>query len=107
MGRCFWRLRLFLFGTEPLHQDAATLAVGHEAGALVRSRFIRGLEVITPGAAIGSAQGRIVLAPGMAAARAAGRLFGARVALAPPRRSGVVAVPLHSALVVAVSSCEA
>src|SRR5260370_41706232 len=82
-GRCFCRLRLFLFRAEPLQQDAATLAVGHKAGALVRPRLVRDLEVIAPGAAIGSAQGRIVLAPGIAAARAPGRLFRAFVALAP------------------------
>src|SRR5712671_1317952 len=92
MGRCFCGLRLFLFRTEPLHQDAATLAVGREAGALVRPRLVRDLEVITPGAAIGSAQGRIILAPGVAAARAPGRLFGALVALAPAQRAAVVAV---------------
>jgi len=92
MGRCFCRLRLFLFRTEPLHQDAATLAVGHKAGALVRPRLVRDLEVIAPGAAIGSAQGRIVLAPGIAAARTAGRLFGTLVALAPAQWPAVVAV---------------
>jgi len=104
MGRCFGRLWLFLFGTEPLHQDAAALAVGHKAGALVRPRLVRDLEVIPPGTAIGSAQGGIVLAPGMAAARTAGRLFGA---LAPAQWAALVAVAASEGMFAAAALVRA
>src|SRR5579883_700354 len=90
-GRRFCGLRFVLFRAEPLHQDAATPPVSQKAGALVRPRLARNLEVIAPGAAVGSAQGRIVLAPGVAAARAA-RLFGAGVALGAAQRPAAVAV---------------
>lgn len=81
--RCFYELGLILFRAEPLDQDATTFAVSQKAGAPVRPRLVRNFDVFTPRAAIGSAQGRIVLAPGMATAWAAGRLFGAFAALAP------------------------
>src|SRR5260370_10210421 len=107
LGRCFCRLPLFLFRAEPLYQDAATLAVGHEAGALVRPRFVRDLEVIAPGAAIGSAQRRIVLAPGMAAARTAGRLFGALIALTFAQWAPVVAIAASGGLFAAAALVRA
>jgi hypothetical protein len=85
-------LRPFFFRAEPLYENAATLPVGHKARALVRPVLVRNLEVVTPGAPIGSAKRGIVLAPGMAAARTTGRLLGAFVALAPAHWATVVAV---------------
>jgi hypothetical protein len=75
----------------------ATLPVGHKAGALVRPRFVRNLKIVAPRSAIGSAQRRIVLAPGMAAARAAGRLFSAFASFAPAQRPLVTLASSESA----------
>src|SRR5258707_6204992 len=98
--RCRGGFRLLLFRAEPLHQDAAALFVGQQAGALVGPHLVRDLEFLTPRASIGSAQGGIVLTPGMTAARATGRLFGAVVALAAgfAVRPAIVTVALTGSL---------
>jgi len=69
-------------GAEPLHQDAAALLVGQQAGRLVGPRLVGDLELVAPRAPIGPAQRGVVLAPGRTAARPAGRLLGALVPLA-------------------------
>jgi len=97
MGRGLLGLGLIPFGAEPLDQDAATLPVGHKAGALVRPRFVRNLEIVAPRSAIGTAQRRVVLTPGMAAARAGGRLFGASASFAPAGRPVVTLASSRSA----------
>jgi hypothetical protein len=74
-GWRFGRFRLLLRPAEPFDQDAAPLAVGHQAGPFVGPFLVCNLQVVPAGAAIGAMQRGIVLTPGMAAARAAVRFF--------------------------------
>ena len=72
----------FLFpGTESLYQNAAASLIGQKTGAFIGPRFVGDLEVVTPGAAIGSVQRGVFLPPRMAAARTTEGLFRAILAL--------------------------